>query len=129
MKVEWLNMQMGNDEVVREVRGRQECQGAISRKEYGLDCRSVADGLAFLSASNRVDARLTHTLQGPAVPLTWSPSALRMTTHTFDPPPSAQSTRPGYDRLDESDDMMREDMVGDPFISASVSRCFGKVDV
>lgn len=38
---------------------------------------------------------MTYTLHGPAVPLTSRPSALLITTQTFDPPPSAQSTRGG----------------------------------
>lgn len=43
---------------------------------------------------------MTYTLQGPAIPLTSKPSELRITTHTLDPPPSAQRTSRGVDRGD-----------------------------
>ena len=56
--------------------------------------------MSYTQATKSADDRstlteVTYTLHGPAVPLTSKPSSLLITTQTFDPPPSAQSTRAG----------------------------------
>lgn len=47
---------------------------------------------SWCGGESEVSRRSTHTLHGPAVPRTSTPSADRITTHILDPPPSAQST-------------------------------------
>lgn len=49
----------------------------------------------MLATAATFELATTHTLQGPPVPRTSRPSSERMTTMTFEPPPSAQRMRRG----------------------------------
>ena len=61
----------------------------------------------------------THTLHGPAVPRTSRPSDVRITTHTFDPPPSAQRTR----EEDKSVASIRGDVISRRFVAFGFPKC------
>jgi hypothetical protein len=89
--------------VFREVGSGKLGQGSISREQDSLSRVGEADTLTEVVSwyvqgvpnSEMIIELSTHTLQGPAVPLTSTPSSVRITTHTLDPPPSAQRTSEG----------------------------------
>ncbi len=90
----WPTLCLGNVSACRDETQKKICMTSRSRSlwQVGKQVESSWKG------EQKIRRELaTHTLQGPAVPLTSNPSSDRITTQTFDPPPSAQKMSGGVE--------------------------------